>query len=154
MIFHSYFNHPWQYFITSGWQEMVGCWSIEELVHHPWQYLFTYSYEGSFKKYHHSDILYHKTLNIIFSALYNNTTYTLSCTEGELLSSLGFNKIWANQPKHSFLVGCLYPCLQGTNIRVVSPQPINILLFTPGMTINIIFFFSWISLLATHVSNL
>ena len=31
--------------------------------------------------------------------------------------------IWANQPIHSFLVGCLNPCLQGTSERVVLPQP-------------------------------
>jgi hypothetical protein len=31
--------------------------------------------------------------------------------------------IWANQPIHSFLVGYLSPCLQGTNVRVGSPQP-------------------------------
>ena len=31
--------------------------------------------------------------------------------------------IWANQPIHSFLVGCLNPCLQGTSVWVGSPQP-------------------------------
>ena len=31
--------------------------------------------------------------------------------------------IWANRPIHSFLVGCMNPCLQGTNVRLVSPQP-------------------------------
>ena len=31
--------------------------------------------------------------------------------------------IRANQPIHSFLVGCLNPCLQGTSVRVCSPQP-------------------------------
>ena len=31
--------------------------------------------------------------------------------------------IWTNQPIHSFLVGCLKPCLQEINIRVGSPQP-------------------------------
>ena len=31
--------------------------------------------------------------------------------------------IWADQPVHSFLVGCLNPCLQGTNVWVVLPQP-------------------------------
>ena len=30
--------------------------------------------------------------------------------------------IWANQLIHSFLVGCLNPCLQGTSVRVVSLQ--------------------------------
>ena len=30
---------------------------------------------------------------------------------------------WVDQPIHSLLVGCLNPCLQGTNGRVVSPQP-------------------------------
>ena len=30
--------------------------------------------------------------------------------------------IWANQPIHSFLVECLNPCLQGTSVRVGSPQ--------------------------------
>ena len=33
-------------------------------------------------------------------------------------------KIWVNQPIHSFLVGCLNPCLQGTNVWVGSPHPI------------------------------
>jgi hypothetical protein len=32
-------------------------------------------------------------------------------------------KIWANQPIHSFLVGCLNPCLQGTSVWVGLPQP-------------------------------
>ena len=31
--------------------------------------------------------------------------------------------VWANQPTHSVLVGCLNPYLQGTRVRVVSPQP-------------------------------
>jgi hypothetical protein len=37
------------------------------------------------------------------------------------------SSIWANQPisLHSFLVGCLNPCFQGTNVWVVSPQPTN-----------------------------
>jgi len=33
------------------------------------------------------------------------------------------SKIWANGPIHSFLVECLNPCLQRTNVRVGSPQP-------------------------------
>ena len=33
------------------------------------------------------------------------------------------NGIWANQPIHSFLVGCLNPCLQGTSVWVGSPRP-------------------------------
>ena len=33
------------------------------------------------------------------------------------------HEIWANQPIHSFLVGYLNPCFQGTSIHVVSPQP-------------------------------
>jgi hypothetical protein len=44
-------------------------------------------------------------------------------------------QIWANQPKHSFLVGCLYPYLQGTNIHVVSPQPFNPYLGEPTHTL-------------------
>ena len=35
------------------------------------------------------------------------------------------NWIWVNQPIHSFLIGCRNPCLQGTNVRVGSPQPQN-----------------------------
>ena len=31
--------------------------------------------------------------------------------------------IWANPPIHLFLVGCLNSCLQGTSVRVGSPQP-------------------------------
>ena len=30
---------------------------------------------------------------------------------------------WANQLIHSFLVGCLIPCLQETSVRVGYPQP-------------------------------
>ena len=42
-----------------------------------------------------------------------------------LFSLLGFlARIWANQPIHSVLVGCLSPCLQGTNVQVVSSQPL------------------------------
>jgi hypothetical protein len=33
------------------------------------------------------------------------------------------SQIWANEPTHSFLVGCLNLCLQGTSVRVVSPCP-------------------------------
>ena len=33
--------------------------------------------------------------------------------------------IWANQPIHSFLVGCLNPCLQVTIVVVGLPQPIS-----------------------------
>ena len=29
--------------------------------------------------------------------------------------------IWTNQPIHLFLVGCLNPCIQETNVQVVSP---------------------------------
>ena len=35
--------------------------------------------------------------------------------------------IWANQPIHLFLVGCLNPCLQGTSVWVGSPQPVETL---------------------------
>ena len=41
--FHPICNHPWQYFITSCWQEKVGFWPMDDLIHHPWQYLVTYS---------------------------------------------------------------------------------------------------------------
>ena len=34
-------------------------------------------------------------------------------------------KIWANQPIHLFVGGCLNPCLQGTSVQVGSPQLIN-----------------------------
>ena len=37
---------------------------------------------------------------------------TLSCTTGR-----------ANRPIHRFLVGWLQPCLQGTNVCIVTPQP-------------------------------
>ena len=37
--------------------------------------------------------------------------------------SIPFSAIWANQPIHSFLVGCLNPCLQGTSVQFGSPQP-------------------------------
>ena len=41
----------------------------------------------------------------------------------ELLSwNLLWVWIWANQPIHSFLVGCLNPCLQRTSVRVVLPN--------------------------------
>ena len=30
MIFHPHFNHGWQYFITSWWQEEVGFWPRDE----------------------------------------------------------------------------------------------------------------------------
>jgi hypothetical protein len=32
-------------------------------------------------------------------------------------------RVWVNQPIHSFFVGCLYPCLQGTDVLAGSPQP-------------------------------
>ena len=41
------------------------------------------------------------------------------------------NMIWANQPIHSFLVGCLNTCLQGTNVHVGSSQPCNTSLIKP-----------------------
>ena len=39
------------------------------------------------------------------------------------LSTAPVFRIWANQPIHSFLVGCLKPCLQGTSVRVGLPHP-------------------------------
>ena len=66
--FTPYFNHQRQYIITSCWQEKVGFWPMNELIHHPWQYLFTYSEEVSYESYH-SDIKYHMTLTIIFSVV-------------------------------------------------------------------------------------
>ena len=39
--FSSKFDHPWQYFITSWWEEKVGVWTTDELIHHPWQYSLT-----------------------------------------------------------------------------------------------------------------
>ena len=52
VIFHSDFSHPWQYIITSCWQEKVGFWPMDKLIHHPWQYEFTYSQVLSDIKYH------------------------------------------------------------------------------------------------------
>ena len=37
--FHPNFNHQWQHFITSCWQDNVGFWPMDELIHHPWQYV-------------------------------------------------------------------------------------------------------------------
>jgi len=50
VIFHPKFNCPWQYFITSWWQENVGFWLIDELIHHPWQFLQTNSSKVSSKR--------------------------------------------------------------------------------------------------------
>ena len=33
--------------------------------------------------------------------------------------SSSYEGIWVNQPIHSFLVGCLNPCLQGTSVQIV-----------------------------------
>ena len=46
---------------------------------------------------------------------------------------LGF-LIWPNQPIHAFIVGCLNPCLQGTNVGVVSLQS-RFLWFNPWMSL-------------------
>ena len=35
------------------------------------------------------------------------------------------HEIWANQLIHSYLVGCLNPCLQRTSVRFASPQPLH-----------------------------
>ena len=58
-----------------------------------------------------------------------HTTYTSLQFCGKLIfnclvqKKIGESRIWANQPIQSFFVKCLNPCLQGTNVRVVSPQP-------------------------------
>ena len=39
-----------------------------------------------------------------------------------------------NQPVHLFLVGCLNPCLQGTNVQVGSPQLLGMRLSSPLVT--------------------
>ena len=45
----------------------------------------------------------------------------MSCPH--LLVGIVSIRIWTNQPTHSFLVGCLNPCVRGTSVRVVLPQP-------------------------------
>ena len=55
----------------SSWQEKVGFWLMDELIHHPSSIIhdknfFAYSKEVSFESYN-SDKIYHTTLNIIFS---------------------------------------------------------------------------------------
>ena len=42
--------------------------------------------------------------------------------QGEPIATLNNPMVRANQPIHSFLVGCLNFCLQGTNLRVSSPN--------------------------------
>ena len=61
VILYPNFNHPWQYFITSCWQENIGFWAMDEVIHHRWQYLPPFQKQCHLKKYH-SD---HVTLNII-----------------------------------------------------------------------------------------
>ena len=74
------------------------------------------------------------TRNIGFVDHVPNVTDTpkVLCVDDELvlntrfvvknLKMMGWKEIWVNQPIHSFLVGCLNPCLQGTNVPVGSPQ--------------------------------
>ena len=45
---------------------------------------------------------------------------------------------WANQSIHLFLVGCLNPCLQRTNVRVVSPQPLALYVESPLVPTNLV----------------
>jgi hypothetical protein len=62
---------------------------------------------------------------VIFLKCRTPTCY-LSNSSGSYVTSGQFSPligIWVNQPIHSFLVGCLDPCLEGTSVRVGSPQP-------------------------------
>ena len=70
--FHPNFNHPWQYFITSCWQEKVGFWA-NRWTHLPSMTIFVHLFVEVSSKSYRSDIKYHMTPNIIFSALISET---------------------------------------------------------------------------------
>ena len=61
--------------------------------------------------------------------MYWPVSYTVACTITIILQdSLPWSsEIWANQPIHSFFVGCLNPCFQETSVRVGSPHPSSVL---------------------------
>ena len=76
--------------------------------------------------------------------------YTLNFVKSTSLMS-----IWANQRIHSFLVGCLNPCLQGTNVRVGSPQPLmSLLLIYPETLGNGCCLFKMSPLIVTFPSHI
>ena len=53
----------------------------------------------------------------------NQPSYTQAFPiPSDVATPIEFLLIWTNQPIHSFLVGCLNPCLQGTSVRVGAPQ--------------------------------
>ena len=64
--FHPNFNHPWQYFITSCWQEKVRFWQWmhSSTIH---DNICKFIHKKCHPKSYHSDIKYHMTLNMIFS---------------------------------------------------------------------------------------
>ena len=74
MIIHPNFNHPWQYFITTCWQEKVGFWPMNELI-----IIHDNTYSLIYKKCHpqtyHSDNKCHVTLNIIFGVITNEPVH-------------------------------------------------------------------------------
>ena len=75
VIFHSTFNHPWQYIITSCWQEKVGFWPMDECTHPSSMTMFVHLYiKKCHMKSYHSDIKYHMTLNIISSVVFPRPT--------------------------------------------------------------------------------
>jgi hypothetical protein len=72
VICHPISNHPWQYFITSCWQENVGFgqWTNSVAIH---DNIYSLIHKKCHIKSSHSDIKYHMTLNIIFSIVTPNT---------------------------------------------------------------------------------
>ena len=62
-------NNPWQYFITSCWQEKVRFWPMDDssIIHDNTCSLI---HEKCHLKSYHSDIKYHMTLNITFSVVF------------------------------------------------------------------------------------
>ena len=69
VIFHLNFNHPWQYFTTSCWQEKgrvsANGWN-SSIIH---VRICSLIHKKCKPKSYHSDTKYHITLNIIFSVL-------------------------------------------------------------------------------------
>ena len=67
LIFHPNFNYPWQYFITSCWQEKgrgFGQWRNSSIIHNN---ICSLIHKKCHPNSYHSDIKFHIALNIIFS---------------------------------------------------------------------------------------
>ena len=121
----SNFNHPWQYFITSCWQEKIGFFGPmdDELIHHP-SNICSLIHKKCHPKSYHSDIKYHMTLNNIFSVV--DMQHSFKCLLTTMIHSIDGPKYWSLHMIIFWFAWCISSYLH-PNSNVFFPELENLL---------------------------